>query len=104
MKKICLNQQTIGYLLRSLGNNTQPFLPTYSAVLSGHQRGQHCPVCSQLKGSERGKITFKAFLTDIKNARRLGNDKELRELFNRVTSNDFTTRWEFILDNEVVSL
>lgn len=34
----------------------------------------------------------------------MGTADALRELFNKVTGNDFTTRWEFILDNEVVSL
>ena len=105
MKKVCLNQQTSGYLLRNLYHNIPPYLPTFTSVARTETLGKHCPVCAtKRKNAKDGNPLYKALISDIKYARVQGKGEALRELFNKLTGNEITTRWEFINGNEVIAL
>ena len=47
---------------------------------------------------------FKSLFDDVAMAIAKGEGDSLREFFNKVTNNDFTTRWEFVIGSERISL
>lgn len=102
MKKICLSRQTAGYLLRALRNSTHPSLPTLMSALATEQKERRCVACVTHKHTMID--LFKSLFDDVAMAIAKGEGDSLREFFNKVTNNDFTTRWEFVIGSERISL
>lgn len=102
MKKICINQQTFGSLLRNLQDCTPLFFPTLASAMKAGQRGKRCAACEARHAS--GISIFKAFICDIKTAKSRGVSKDIEAYLNKTTNNEITTRWEFISGNEVIAL